>query len=110
LTFPANDELDAEDKRSAAIDKNIRQVQWHYHLQWQTPQQLGEMLQTWRNYFFTGHVPLLLQIEQWNVRQIQFDDFSKEGADAIAELLSLIFCYQEAAIQNATWPGQSSTA
>jgi hypothetical protein len=124
-TFPADDELDeAKDKRCAAID-DLRRVRWRYQLRWRTPQRLGEMLRTWRNYFFTGHVPLLLEMDEWNARQIRFDDFSTEGAprsmrrgptvagggtfddtipdaDAIAESLSLIFRDREAAVRNAT--------
>ena len=65
-------------------------------------------------------------MDEWNTRQIRFDDFSTEGApysrqreptvsgdggtfddsipdaDAIVELLSLIFRDREAAFQNAT--------
>jgi len=127
-TFPTDDEIDSkkEGRGAAATDDHLRRVQWRYQLRWRTPQRLGEMLRTWKNYFFTGHVPLLLEMDEWNTRQIRFDDFSTEGApysrqreptvsgdggtfddlipdaDAIVESLSLIFRDREAAIQNAT--------
>jgi hypothetical protein len=127
-TFPTDDKLDAkkEGRGAAATDDHLRRVQWRYQLRWRTPQRLGEMLRTWKNYFFTGHVPLLLEMDEWNTRQIRFDDFSTEGApysrqreptvagdggtfddsipdaDAIVASLSLIFRDREAAIQNAT--------
>ncbi|KAL3795602.1 hypothetical protein ACHAW5_002798 [Stephanodiscus triporus] len=123
-TFPIDDEHDAKEGWGATID-DPRRVQWRYQLRWRTPQRLAEMLRAWRNYFFTGHVPLLLEMNEWNTRQIRFDDFSTEGtpysiqreptvvgggtfddmipdADSIAESLSLIFRDREGAIQNAT--------
>jgi hypothetical protein len=112
--------------RATTSDDPRRRVQWRYRLRWRTPQRLVQMLLAWRNYFFTGHVPLLLEMDEWNTGRIRFDDFSTEGApytmrgdptvtggdksladpmldvDAIAESLSLIFRDREAAIHNAT--------
>ncbi|KAL3823685.1 hypothetical protein ACHAXA_007256 [Cyclostephanos tholiformis] len=122
-----DDENDAREGEYNDTNDDIRhRVQWRYRLRWRTPQRLGQMLLAWRNYFFTGHVPLLLEMDEWNIGRIRFDDFSTEGApysmrgaptvveegrsladtmpdvDAIAESLSLIFRDREAAIHNAT--------
>lgn len=109
-----------------SFDNHRAQIKWRYQLRWRTPQRLLETIRTWRNYFFTGHVPLLLEMDEWKKQPIQFDDFSTEGTqykfrgdtattrinennvecmpniDAIAESLSLIFRDRDAGIRNAT--------
>ncbi|KAL7548093.1 hypothetical protein ACHAWF_011380 [Thalassiosira exigua] len=106
-----------------------RKVIWRYQLRWRTPQRIIETLRSWRDFFFTGHVPLLLATDYWKKQPIRFDEFSTEGmhsflfgsekksgseehksdaddrtphADAIAESLSLIFRDRDAALRNAT--------
>lgn len=109
-----------------SFDNHRAQIKWRYQLRWRTPQRLLETIRTWKNYFFTGHVPLLLEMDEWKKQPIQFDDFSTEGTqykfrgdtaatrnnenndecmtniDAIAESLSLIFRDRDAGIRNAT--------
>jgi len=111
-TFVSSDDLDAkEELGSTAFDQ--QQIQWRYQLRWRTPQRLAVMLRTWKDYFFTNHAPLLLEMNEWNTQHIRFDDYSTEGhsmrafndipdADAIIDSLSLIFRDRKAAIQNAT--------
>lgn len=115
-----------------SIDNHRKKVQWRYRLRWRTPQRLLETIRTWKNYFFTGHVPLLLEMDEWKKQPIQFDDFTTEGTQykfrdrmpggdfatmrsyenenndcmpdtaAIADSLSLIFRDRDAGIRNAT--------
>jgi hypothetical protein len=111
-TFVNSDEHVAKDELNSTTNDSQR-IQWRYQLRWRTPQRLLVMLRTWRDYFFTNHAPLLLEMNEWNTQQIRFDDYSTEGhsmrafddipdADAIIESLSLIFRDRKAAIQNAT--------
>lgn len=111
-TFVSSDEHDAKEE-SASTTNDSQRIQWRYQLRWRTPQRLAVMRRTWRDYFFTNHAPLLLEMNEWNTQQIRFDDYSTEGhsmrafddipdAEAIIESLSLIFRDREAAIQNAT--------
>lgn len=110
-TFVSSDDLDAKEEPSKPFDQ--QRIQWRYQLRWRTPQRLAVICRTWRDYFFTSHAPLLLEMNEWKSQQIRFDDYSTEGrsmsafddipdADAIIESLSLTFRDREAAIQNAT--------
>lgn len=128
--FPPSADNVNEDALS--IDNNQKQVKWRFQLRWRTPQRLLETMRTWRNYFFTGHVPLLLEMDEWKKQPILFDDFSTEGTQykfrdllpsrgtltmssgdsenddcmpdtaAIAESLSLILRDRDVGIRNAT--------
>jgi len=56
-----------------------QQVKWRYQLRWRTPQRIGESIRTWSNYFFTGHIPLLFEMDDWKKQPLQYDDLSTEG-------------------------------
>ena len=112
-TFVSSDDLYAKDEQRSSKAIDNQRIQWRYQLRWRTPQRLAVMLQTWKDYFFTNHAPLLLEMNEWNTQHIRFDDYSTEGhsmrafddipdADAIIDSLSLIFRDRNAAIQNAT--------
>ena len=112
-TFVSSDDLDAKDEQRSSKAIDNQRIQWRYQLRWRTPQRLAVMLRTWKDYFFTNHAPLLLEMNEWNTQHIRFDDYSTEGhsmrafddipdADAIIDSLSLIFRDRNAAIQNAT--------
>ena len=121
--------VDKVEEDVSLIDNHRKLVKWRYQLRWRTPQRLLETIRTWRNYFFTGHVPLLLEMDEWKKQPIHFDDFSTEGTQYkfrellsgrvttkmrsdenkndncmpdIAESLSLIFRDRDAGIRNAT--------
>ncbi|KAL9190897.1 hypothetical protein ACHAXT_000603 [Thalassiosira profunda] len=119
--FPGVDNQQQEDNE-ATMDER-RRVRWRYQLRWRTPQRLVKTLQSWSNYFFTGHGPLLFAMDDRKRQPIRFDEFSTEGAytrehsgvksnsdaddliphaDQIAESLSLIFRDRDAALRNAT--------
>jgi len=113
---------DATDRR--------KQVKWRCQLRWRTPQRIAVTLRSWANYFFTGHVPLLFEMDDWKRQPIRFDEYSTEGthlltqkdsklsdktmdrnnanddllphADDIVESLALIFRDRDTAIHNAT--------
>ena len=71
---------DTTEQDSALLEEQQRQqVKWRYQLRWRTPQRLGETLRSWANYFLTGHVPLLFELDYWKKQPIEFDDFSTEG-------------------------------
>ena len=112
-TFVSSDDPYAKDEQRSSKAIDNQRIQWRYQLRWRTPQRLAVMLRTWKDYFFTNHAPLLLEMNEWNTQHIRFDDYSTEGhsmrafddipdADAIIDSLSLIFRDRNAAIQNAT--------
>ncbi|KAL7536012.1 hypothetical protein ACHAXR_006860, partial [Thalassiosira sp. AJA248-18] len=72
-------EEEGEGDGGSLFDKERQKIQWRYQLRWRTPQRIAETLRSWANYFFTGHVPLLFELDEWKRQPIEFDDFSTEG-------------------------------
>lgn len=111
-----------------SVDEERKEVKWRYQLRWRTPQRIAQTLRSWSTFFLTGHVPLLMEMDEWKKELIRSDGYSTEGtrfqsrdtkesskktsdydndelilhADEITESLSLIFRDRDAAIFNAT--------